>query len=77
MKTLLVALVAPDKGKGTREGAIRGLTAVGREAVRKGLVEAGGARIVGEECSPGENSPVVQAVMVCWFLCCLSSGINL
>lgn len=71
MKTLLVALVAPDREKGTREGAVRGLAAVGREAVRKGLVEAGGARIIGEECTQGEISPVVHAVLVCCTTCCL------
>ena len=65
MKTLLVALVSPEKSKGTREGAVRGLTGVGREAVRKGLIEAGGARLIGDECTTGEQqSPVVQAVLV-------------
>ena len=65
MKTLLVALVSPEKSKGTREGAVRGLTGVGREAVRKGLIEAGGTRLIGDECTTGEQqSPVVQAVLV-------------
>jgi transcription initiation factor TFIID subunit 6 len=64
MKTLLVALVSTNKSKGTREGAVRGLTGVGREAVRKGLIEAGGARIIGDECTQGEKSPVVDAVLV-------------
>ena len=44
MKTLLLALISPAKGKGTREGAIRGLIGVGKEAVRKGLIEEGGAK---------------------------------
>jgi len=44
MKTLLLALISPAKGKGTREGAIRGLIGVGKEAVRKGLIEGGGAK---------------------------------
>ncbi|KAF8648479.1 hypothetical protein AX16_006260 [Volvariella volvacea WC 439] len=50
MKTLLLALISPGKSKGTREGAIRGLVGVGKEAVRKGLVESGGAKVVGSEC---------------------------
>ncbi|KAH9480749.1 Transcription initiation factor TFIID subunit 6 [Psilocybe cubensis] len=49
MKTLLLALISPGKSTGTREGAIRGLVGVGKEAVRKGLVEGGGARVVGAE----------------------------
>ncbi|KAF4617682.1 hypothetical protein D9613_006266 [Agrocybe pediades] len=47
MKTLLLALISGNKSVGTREGAIRGLVGVGKEAVRKGLVEGGGARVVG------------------------------
>ncbi|KAF5319920.1 hypothetical protein D9611_011016 [Ephemerocybe angulata] len=50
MKTLLLALISPGKNKGTREGAIRGLVGVGKEAVRKGLVEGGGAKVVSSEC---------------------------
>ena len=34
---------------GTREGALRGLVAVGKEAVRRGVVQAGGGKIVGED----------------------------
>ncbi|TEB40014.1 transcription initiation factor TFIID complex 60 kDa subunit [Coprinellus micaceus] len=49
MKTLLLALISPGKNKGTREGAIRGLVGVGKEAVRKGLVEGGGAKVVASE----------------------------
>ncbi|CAL1712176.1 unnamed protein product [Somion occarium] len=63
MKTLLLALISPGKSKGTREGAIRGLMGVGKEAVRKGLVEGGGAKVVGSECMPGEQSPVVDSVI--------------
>lgn len=73
MKTLLVALISPGKSKGTREGAVRGLTGVGKEAMRKGLIEGGGAKLVGSECSGGESSSVVGAIMVrlhhasiCW-----------
>ncbi|KAI6044858.1 TATA box binding protein associated factor-domain-containing protein [Pisolithus marmoratus] len=67
MKTLLVALLAPPKPLGTREGAIRGLIGIGKEAVKKGILEGGGARIVGEEitASRGEGaSGVVEAVMM-------------
>lgn len=65
MKTLLLALISPAKSKGTREGAIRGLIGVGKEAVRKGLVESGGAKVVGNECAPNEKGPLVDAVLVC------------
>lgn len=64
MKTLLLALISPGKSKGTREGAIRGLMGVGKEAIRKGLIEGGGAKVVGSECIPGEKSSVVDAAMV-------------
>jgi len=50
MKTLLLALLSPGKSNGTREGAIRGLIGVGKEAVRKGIIEGGGARVVEREC---------------------------
>lgn len=64
MKTLLVALLSPGKSKGTREGAVRGLVGVGKEAVRKGLLEGGGARIIGGECTSGDSAQVVAAVLV-------------
>lgn len=67
MKTLLLALISPGKSHGTREGAVRGLMGVGKEAVRKGLVDAGGARVVANEC-PGSNIEelaLLNAVMVC------------
>ncbi|KAI0311773.1 TAF-domain-containing protein [Amylostereum chailletii] len=63
MKTLLLALVSPDKSRGTRGGAIHGLVAIGKEAVRKGLVEAGGARIIGAQSMPGEDSGLAAAVV--------------
>ncbi|KAF5361003.1 hypothetical protein D9756_005121 [Leucocoprinus leucothites] len=65
MKTLLLALISPGKSRGTREGAVRGLMGVGKEAVRKGLVDAGGARVVANEC-PGmsiEELALQNAVM--------------
>jgi transcription initiation factor TFIID subunit 6 len=68
MKTLLLALVGPDKSRGTRAGAVRGLVGVGKEAVRKGLVHGGGAKVIGSECMPGEDSPLVNTVMVCLLL---------
>jgi transcription initiation factor TFIID subunit 6 len=64
MKTLLLALISTGKSKGTREGAIRGLIGVGKEAVRKGLVEGGGARVLGSECVNGETGPLLDSVMV-------------
>lgn len=65
MKTLLLALISPGKSKGTREGAIRGLVGVGKEAVRKGLIEGGGAKVVGSECQDGEGSEaLIESVMV-------------
>jgi len=64
MKTLLVALISSDKSKGTQEGATRGLVGIGKEAVRKGLVEGGGVKVVGSECMPGETGPLVNSVMV-------------
>ncbi|OCH87967.1 TAF-domain-containing protein [Obba rivulosa] len=65
MKTLLLALLAQGRSAGTREGAVRGLVGVGREAVRKGLLEGGGARVVGAECAEGREGSwsVVDAVM--------------
>jgi transcription initiation factor TFIID subunit 6 len=63
MKTLLVALVSPDKARGTRDGAVRGLAGVGKEAVRRGLVDAGGARVVGSELMPGEEGGLGDAVI--------------
>ena len=67
MKTLLLALISPGKSHGTREGAIRGLVGVGKEAVRKGLVEGGGAKVVGAEWESGEggrSAGLVNSVMV-------------
>ncbi|KAJ7783299.1 transcription initiation factor TFIID complex 60 kDa subunit [Mycena metata] len=61
MKTLLLALISPGKSSGTRHGAIRGLVAIGKEAVRKGLVEGGGAKVIGGECS--DDASLVAAVM--------------
>lgn len=64
MKTLLLALLSSDKKRGTREGAVRGLMGIGKEAIRKGLVEGGGAKVVGNECSPGDQGTLVAAVIV-------------
>lgn len=67
MKTLLLALISPGKSHGTREGAIRGLVGVGKEAIRKGLVEGGGAKVVGAEWESGEggrSTGLVNSVMV-------------
>lgn len=64
MKTLLLALISPGKTGGTREGAIRGLVGVGKEAVRKGLVEGGGAKLVEREFGdPTEHGAVLNSVL--------------
>ncbi|KAF8315128.1 TAF-domain-containing protein [Clavulina sp. PMI_390] len=47
--TLLAALVEQGRMLGTREGALRGLIAVGKEAIRRGIVHAGGGKVVGED----------------------------
>jgi transcription initiation factor TFIID subunit 6 len=62
MKTLLLALLSPERGPGTRLGALRGLIGVGKEAVRKGILDAGGARTLGAE--PGVASAVFEALAV-------------
>jgi len=67
MKTLLLALISPSKSKGSREGAVWGLVGVGKEAVRKGVVEGGGARVLGDEYAPKagqEEDGLVKAVLV-------------
>jgi hypothetical protein len=86
MKTLLLALISVDKSRETREGAIRGLVGVGKEAITMGLVEGGGAKVVGRECMNGESSPLANSVLVrdsislschCYIECtlgCLSSA---
>ena len=64
MKTLLLALVSTGKSRGTREGAIRGLVGVGKDAIRKGLIEGHGAKGVAQESQmPGYNS-LAETVMV-------------
>lgn len=62
MKTLLLALLAPERGPGTRLGALRGLIGVGKEAVRKGILDAGGAKALGAE--PGVAGAVFEALEV-------------
>ena len=65
MKTLLLALISSGKTEGTREGAIRGLVGVGKEAVRKGLVDGGGAKLVESEFQdPNEHGAVLNSVLV-------------
>lgn len=63
MKTLLLALVSNGKSRGTREGAIRGLVGVGKEAIRKGLIEGHGAKVVASECKTPEYASLVDAVL--------------
>ncbi|KAI0819245.1 transcription initiation factor TFIID complex subunit [Trametes gibbosa] len=63
VKTLIVGLIGEDKSRSTREGAIRGLMGIGKEAVRQGLVKHQGAKVIGDECMPGESSPLVELVV--------------
>ncbi|TBU59054.1 TAF-domain-containing protein [Dichomitus squalens] len=63
VKTLIVGLIDNKKSRATHEGAIRGLMAIGKEALRQGLVNRSGARTVGEKCMPGESSQLVELVM--------------
>ncbi|KIP02781.1 hypothetical protein PHLGIDRAFT_95578 [Phlebiopsis gigantea 11061_1 CR5-6] len=67
MKTLLLALIGGGKSKGTREGAVRGLMGIGKEAIRKGVVEGGGAKVIGTDCTYGMDDQaqvtLVESVM--------------
>ncbi|KIJ54804.1 hypothetical protein M422DRAFT_240888 [Sphaerobolus stellatus SS14] len=71
MKTLLLALISPGKSRGTREGAVRGLMGVGKEATRKGLVESGGVKVIGDEIA-GESESVNESLMKAVFDALLS-----
>lgn len=64
MKTLLLALISPGKSNGTREGAIRGLVGIGKEAIRKGLVEVGGAKVVAAEWESDGAEPLLKSTVV-------------
>ena len=64
MKTLLLALVSTGKSRGTREGAIRGLVGVGKDAIRKGLIEGHGAKGVAQESQIPGYSSLAETVMV-------------
>jgi len=61
-KTLLLALLSPDKTSGSREGAVRGLASLSPQAIERGLIESGGARIIGEEAVTDQDGEVL-AVM--------------
>jgi transcription initiation factor TFIID subunit 6 len=65
MKTLLLALVSNGKSRGTREGAIRGLMGVGKDAIRKGLIEGHGAKVAAQESQMPGYSSLAETVMVC------------
>lgn len=65
MKTLLLALVSTGKSRGTREGAVRGLVGVGKDAIRKGLIEGHGAKVVAQESQMPGYSSLAETVMVC------------
>lgn len=60
VQTLLLGVIGPNKAKGTREGAVMGLVAVGKEAVRKGLLGAGGAKVIGNELSAAATTGRVR-----------------
>jgi len=62
-KTLLLSLFEPDKDHGTREGAVRGLNSLGDQGIRKGLIESGGAKMLGEEYGDTDEG-ITQAVLV-------------
>ena len=53
----------PGKDRGTREGAVRGLSSLGDQGIRKGLIESRGAKILGEEYGEGDQG-IVGAVLV-------------
>lgn len=63
MKTLLVGLVGINKAKGTREGAVMGLTAVGKEAVRQGLLGKNGAKVIGNELTAAKGTGRIRDVI--------------
>ncbi|KAI0667708.1 transcription initiation factor TFIID complex subunit [Trametes maxima] len=63
VKTLIVGLIGEGKSRSTREGALRGLMGIGKEAVRQGLVKHQGAKVIGDECMPGESSALVELVV--------------
>lgn len=65
MKTLLLALFAPERNQGTREGAVRGLSSLGDQGIKKGLIESKGAKMLGDEMQLGmEDAGIVHAVLV-------------
>ena len=64
MRTLLLALVSTGKSRGTREGDIRGLVVVGKDAIRKGLIEGHGAKGVAQESQIPGYSSLAETVMV-------------
>jgi transcription initiation factor TFIID subunit 6 len=73
MKTLLLALISPGKTEGTREGAVWGLVGVGKEAVRKGLIEGGGAKLVESEFGDATvHEAVLKSVLVSIYFVVLS-----
>ena len=64
MKTPLLALVSTGESRGTREGAIWGLVGVGKEAIRKGLIEGHGAEGVAQGSQIPGCSSLAETVMV-------------
>jgi len=56
-------LFEPGKDRGTREGAVRGLSSLGDQGIRKGLIESRGAKMLDEEYGEGDEG-IVGAVLV-------------
>lgn len=53
----------PEKDRGTREGAVRGLSSLGDQGIRKGLIESRGAKTLGKEYGEADQG-IVGAVLV-------------
>ena len=56
----------PGKDRGTREGAVRGLSSLGDQGIKKGLIESRGAKMLDEEYGEGDEG-IVGAVLVSLF----------
>ena len=53
----------PGKDRGTREGAVRGLSSLGDQRIRKGLIESQGVETLDEEYGEVDEG-IVGAVLV-------------
>ena len=59
----MLSLFEPGKDRGTREGAVRGLSSLGDQGIKKGLIESRGAKMLDEEYGEGDEG-IVGAVLV-------------